>query len=71
MRDAHARGTLQEVFGVGTAAVIQTVGTLSSDEGDMVINGGAVGPVAQKLYDTITRIQFGLDPDPRGWRVVI
>ena len=50
---------------------VSPVGTLSSDEGDMVINGGAVGPVAQKLYDSITRIQFGLDPDPRGWRVVI
>ena len=71
VRDAHARGTLQEVFGVGTAAVIQTVGTLSSDEGDMVIDGGAVGPIAQRLYDTITRIQYGLDPDPRGWRVII
>lgn len=71
VREAHARGTLQEVFGVGTAAVIQAVGTLSSDAGDLVINGGVPGPVAVRLYDTITRLQYGLDPDPRGWRVII
>ena len=71
VRDAYARGTLQEVFGVGTAAVVSVVGTLASDEGDMVINGGEPGPIAQRLYDAITRLQFGLDPDPRGWRLVI
>ena len=39
--------------------------------GPDLIDGGAVGPIAQRLYDTITRIQYGLDPDPRGWRVII
>jgi branched-chain amino acid aminotransferase len=71
VRDAHASGRLQEVFGVGTAAVVSVVGTLASEEGDMVINGGQPGPIAQRLYDAITRLQYGLDPDPRGWRVVI
>lgn len=71
VREAHARGTLQEVFGVGTAAVVSVVGTLASEDGDLVINGGEPGPIAQRLYDAITRIQYGLDPDPRGWRVVI
>ncbi|MBA2356245.1 MAG: branched-chain amino acid aminotransferase [Acidobacteria bacterium] len=68
---AHRAGTLQEVFGVGTAAVIQAVGTLTGADGDLVINGGQPGPIAQRLYDAITRLQYGLDPDPRGWRVII
>lgn len=71
VREAHATGALQEVFGVGTAAVVSVVGTLASEEGDLVINGGHPGPVAQRLYDAITRLQYGVDPDPRGWRVVI
>jgi branched-chain amino acid aminotransferase len=71
VRDAHGKGTLQEVFGVGTAAVVSVVGTLASEQGDLVINGGEPGPVAQKLYDAITRLQYGLDPDPRGWRMVL
>jgi len=71
LRDTHQKGTLQEVFGVGTAAVVSVVGTLASDDGDLVINGGEPGPVALKLYDAVTRIQYGLDPDPRGWRLVL
>ena len=71
VRDTHARGTLQEVFGVGTAAVVSVVGTLASEDGDLVINGGQPGPVAQKLYDAITRLQYGVDPDVRGWRMVL
>lgn len=71
VRETHANGRLQEVFGVGTAAVVSVVGTLASDEGDMVINGGNPGPVANRLYEAVTRIQYGVDPDPRGWRVVI
>lgn len=71
VRTAHAQGTLQEVFGVGTAAVVSVVGTLASEDGDLVINGGEPGPVAQRLYDAITRLQYGVDPDPRGWRMVV
>ena len=71
VRAAHAQGTLQEVFGVGTAAVVSVVGTLASEDGDLVINGGEPGPVAQRLYDAITRLQYGVDPDPRGWRMVV
>lgn len=71
LRQAHAKGTLQEVFGMGTAAVVSVVGTLVDPDGDLVINGGEPGPIAQRLYDGLTRIQYGIDPDPRGWRVVV
>jgi len=71
IRETHANGRLQEVFGVGTAAVVSVVGTLASEEGELVINGGAPGPVANRLYEAVTRLQYGLDPAPRGWRLVI
>ena len=71
VREAHGKGTLTEVFGVGTAAVVSVVGTLVSEDGELVINGGQPGPIAQRLYDAVTRLQYGLDPDPRGWRVLI
>ena len=35
----------------------------------MVVNGGKIGPLAQKLYDTLTGIQWGTRPDPFGWVV--
>jgi branched-chain amino acid aminotransferase len=64
---AHASGALQEVFGTGTAAVIQAVGTLVEGETELSVNGGVPGPLAERLYTAITRLQYGEEPDTRGW----
>ena len=64
---AHKKGTLKEVFGTGTAAVIAPVGELGWGGERMTISGGATGEVAQRLYDEITAIQYGARPDPAGW----
>ena len=68
--DAHADGSLREVFGCGTAAVISAVGELGHADGQLVINDGQTGPIAQRLYDAITSIQYGRAPDPHGWLTV-
>ena len=34
-----------------------------------MVNGGGVGPVSQKLYDTIYGMQTGALPDDMGWIV--
>jgi branched-chain amino acid aminotransferase len=68
---AHAKGTLEEVFGTGTAAVISPVGELAYKGKRMVINGGKIGPTTQKLYDAIVGIQYANAPDPRGWTVEV
>jgi len=65
--DAYDNGTLQEVFGCGTAAVISPVGELKWGDKVMKINDGKIGALSQKLYDTITGIQTGALPDPYGW----
>ena len=31
------------------------------------VNGEQIGPCAQELYDTLTGIQWGTQPDPYGW----
>jgi branched-chain amino acid aminotransferase len=64
---AHRAGDLEEVFGSGTAAVISPVGELASGDERIVVNDGAIGPTAQRLYDEITGIQAGTRPDPHGW----
>jgi branched-chain amino acid aminotransferase len=71
MREAHAKGTLREVFGTGTAAVISPVGALGFQEGQLVIADGKVGELSQRLYDTVTGIQYGTLPDRHGWMTVI
>jgi branched-chain amino acid aminotransferase len=67
---AH-RGQLEEVWGTGTAAVISPVGELSYKGERIVINGGRIGPLTQKLYDTIVGIQYGTAPDTHGWTVPV
>ncbi len=64
--DAKA-GRLTEAFGTGTAAVISPVGHLCWKDETITLNGGEIGPVAQKLYDTLTGIQWGKLPDSHHW----
>ncbi len=65
--DAHESGKLQEIFGSGTAAVISPVGEIRYGEKVLTINDGKVGPMANKFYNTITDIQYGIAEDPFGW----
>ena len=64
-------GKLEEVFGTGTAAVISPVGELVYEDQSATIHGGTIGPVTQKLYDTLTGIQWGTLPDQQGWMVSV
>lgn len=69
--DAAKTGKLEEVFGTGTAAVISPVGGLTYEGDSEVINNGEIGEVTQKLYDTLTGIQFGKQADDMGWIVPV
>lgn len=69
--DAANNGKLEEVFGSGTAAVISPVGTLKFGEKVFEINGGKIGEVSQKVYDTITGIQTGKIEDSFGWTIEV
>ena len=69
--EAQRSGTLEECWGTGTAAVISPVGKLRYKDDVMDINGGTIGELSQKLYDTITGIQLGRLEDKRGWRVKV
>jgi branched-chain amino acid aminotransferase len=62
-----ASGRITEMFGMGTGAVIAPVGRLCYQDRDIVLNGGEPGPVARRLYDELTGIQFGRLPDRHGW----
>lgn len=64
---AHADGHLNEAFGCGTAAVISPIGKLGWKDKTIEINGGKIGELSQKIYDTITGIQSGRLADPFGW----
>lgn len=68
---AARNGTLREVFGCGTAAVITPVGTLGWKGEDLLVNDGQAGEISRRLYDTITAIQYGREPDRHGWMTLL
>ena len=69
--DAYENGKLNEAFGTGTAAVVSPMGLLDTGDIQMTINNGEIGEVAQKLYDTLTGIQWGRIADEFGWTVKV
>ena len=64
---AADNGTLEEIFGTGTAAVISPIGELKWGDKVITIGEGKIGPVSQRLYDTLTGIQRGKLSDGFGW----
>jgi branched-chain amino acid aminotransferase len=68
---AAADGSLSEMWGTGTAAVISPVGELAFKHHRLVINGGRIGELTQRLYDTIVGIQYATVPDAHGWTVAV
>ncbi|MBQ8004567.1 MAG: branched-chain amino acid aminotransferase [Oscillospiraceae bacterium] len=69
--DAQKSGKLEECFGTGTAAVISPVGKLRYKDDVMLINNNTIGEVSQKLYDTITGIQWGECEDKFNWTITL
>ncbi|WP_276929186.1 branched-chain amino acid aminotransferase [Herbinix luporum] len=69
--NAHKDGLLEEVFGTGTAAVISPVGHLRWENHIMQVEDGGIGPLSQKLYNTLTGIQLGKIEDVYNWTVEV
>jgi len=68
---AHAAGTLQEAFGIGTAAIIAPIACIGYRGKDHEIPTGSPVGLAQKLKETLTKIQTGRTPDTRNWLLYV
>jgi branched-chain amino acid aminotransferase len=64
-------GRITEVFGLGTAAVIAPVGKLGYDGQDHLVHNNEAGPVAARLFQALTDLQYGRAPDPYGWTMTL
>ena len=65
--DGIKQGTLKEVFGSGTAAIISPVGRLFYKGEDYTVSDGGIGELTQKLYDEIMGYQYGEKKESYGW----
>ena len=62
--------TFEEVGACGTAAVITSIKTIVDPDMGKTYNfctEGIPGPISTKLYNKLTAIQFGDEPDNHGW----
>ncbi|HUC17940.1 MAG TPA: branched-chain amino acid aminotransferase [Acetobacteraceae bacterium] len=64
-------GTLAEVWGTGTAAVVSPVGEIGWRGERIRVADAQPGAVTRRLYEALTAIQYGLAPDPFGWTVPV
>ncbi|MDO4749171.1 MAG: branched-chain amino acid aminotransferase [Eubacteriales bacterium] len=69
LEEAMEKGTLEEAWGCGTAAVISPIGELCYKGKKYAVNNGEIGETTQHLYDTLTGIQWGKIADEFGWIV--
>ncbi|MCL2082738.1 MAG: branched-chain amino acid aminotransferase [Oscillospiraceae bacterium] len=69
--ETHENGKLSECFATGTAAVVSPVGELFYRDKSIKIGNNEVGPVARRLYDALTDIQWGRKPDDMGWTITL
>ena len=65
--EALENGKLEEAWGTGTAAVVSPIGRFCYKDKEYDVNGGEIGEVAKKLYDTLTGIQWGKIEDKYNW----
>ena len=71
---AIGRGQIVEAFASGTAASIIPIsafGTGMSNPRETEINNGHVGTLTRTLFNHITGIQHGTEPDPMNWIEII
>ncbi len=60
-----------EVFGVGTAAIVAPVGSITYRNVPTIFNNGAVGTVTSNLYKEYSAIQSGEQEDTDGWTIIV
>ena len=68
---AAESGALEEAWGTGTAAVVSPIGQIIYQGKEHTVTNFQIGELTQKLYDTITGIQWHKTEDPFGWTVEV
>ena len=66
--------TFEEAGACGTAAVIspiERIDDLENNKSYVIAKDGKPGPISEKLYNKLRAIQYGDEPDPYGWVMMV
>ena len=65
--DSIENGSLQEAFGVGTAATIAQIKTIGYDSMDYELPPVETRKYSNNFLDILSKIKVGAMDDPHGW----
>ena len=68
---ASEDGSLLEIFGAGTAAVVASVASISYLGKEISAAPPSNGSLAERLREELLGIQYGERPDPHNWIHVV
>lgn len=60
-------GSVQEILGCGTAAVVSPIGSLRYKDIVYIVNHNKTGTITQKVFTMLTDIQYGINKGPADW----
>ena len=69
--DRAEDGSLKEVFGAGTAAIISPVGKINHRGREVTIGNNETGEFSKRIYDELNGIRYGDIEDKYGWNLSI
>ena len=71
IEEGFKNGTLTEVFGTGTAAVVSPVASINIDGRDYKLAEPSADSFQLRAKKKLTDIRLGVEPDPYGWNYII
>ncbi|WP_303310529.1 branched-chain amino acid aminotransferase [Hymenobacter sp. BT730] len=69
--EAHTNGTLQEAFGVGTAATIAPISVIGQHGQDYTLPATTAASFSKRVAAELDAIRTGTAPDTHGWMVQV
>ncbi len=71
LKQSFIDGTIKEVFGAGTAAVVAPISTINISGIDYELPGYSASSVSNNLKQRIESIRTGKEPDVHGWNFTV
>ena len=71
LEEAAKNGTLNEAFGLGTAATVSLMSTIGFKEWDFELPDSATWTIAHQIKDALDSVRLGRGEDTHGWNIPV
>ena len=71
LEEAAKNGTLNEAFGLGTAATVSLMSTIGFKEWDFQLPDSTTWTIAHQIKDALDSVRLGTGEDTHGWNIPV